>query len=437
MDFSEVYRHCGPAPKYSPDGRYLATVVDYRLVVRDVDTLQVVQLFSCLDMIEHVEWACDSDHILCALYKRAIVQAWCVSEPDWTCKIDEGPAGITHAQWAPDGKSILSTADFQIRFTVWSLVSKSCIYIKAPKFAGPRGISFTRDGKFMALAERRDCRDAISIFRCNGWEVAAHFPLDTTDMSDMAWSPDGSTIAVWDTALDYRLLVYAIDGRLLHKFSAYDNALGIKSVSWSPSGQLLAVGSFDQHARVLNNITWKPFAEFSHTTPIRETAARAVVYEEEVEPAPPPGADEDAPEDLSRYLVSELPVTIPEKPCDVQKPNPKQGVGMVNWSHDSAYLMTRNENMPTTLWIWDTKRLELAAVLIQKDPIKSAAWDPHRNRVAMCTGGKRVYVWAPEGASCIHIPLGTFRANGLQWNPSGTAFALCDKDSFCCAFLGT
>lgn len=71
---SEAYRYSGSIPAYSPDGRYLATAEDYKLVVRDVDTLQVVQLYSCLDRIKHLEWCCRSEYVLCGLTQRPIVQ---------------------------------------------------------------------------------------------------------------------------------------------------------------------------------------------------------------------------------------------------------------------------------------------------------------------------------------------------------------------------
>jgi hypothetical protein len=59
---------------------------------------QVVQLYSCLDKISYIEWAPDSEYLLCGLFKRAIVQAWSVTQPEWTCKIDEGSIGIVHAR---------------------------------------------------------------------------------------------------------------------------------------------------------------------------------------------------------------------------------------------------------------------------------------------------------------------------------------------------
>ena len=32
-------------------------------------------------------------------------------------------------------------------------------------------IDFSSEGKYMALAERRDCKDFISIFACSNWEL--------------------------------------------------------------------------------------------------------------------------------------------------------------------------------------------------------------------------------------------------------------------------
>ncbi|KAK3278435.1 hypothetical protein CYMTET_13627 [Cymbomonas tetramitiformis] len=427
IDFSEVYRCNGVTPQYSPSGKYLATAVDFRLVVRDVETLNVVQLFSCLDKIQHVEWSNDSTFILCGMYKRAMVQAWCIEQPDWTCKIDEGPAGIASARWSPEGREILTVADFNIRMTVWSLANKSCTYIKAPKFPN-KGCTFSPDGNFMALLERRDCKDFISIFGTQQWSVAAHFAIETSDAADISWSPDGGNICVWDTVLAYKMLVYAPDGRCLTKHEAYENALGIKSLNWCPSGQLLAVGSFDQVVRVFNHLTWKVTVEFSHRSNLKGPD-KLVVYREVEEKTEGEGTH-------ARYTVCALPQAVPNQkpPCD--KPNPKLGVGFAAWSVDSRYLVTRNDNMPTAVWIWDMDSLELATVLLQQDPVKATVWDPVHLRLAISTGGSRVYVWTPDGASCVHVPLPGFHAHNIAWNPAGTVFVLADKDTFCCSYLG-
>lgn len=33
------------------------------------------------------------------------------------------------------------------------------------------GIDFSRDGCYLALAERRDCKDYISVFVCDDWHL--------------------------------------------------------------------------------------------------------------------------------------------------------------------------------------------------------------------------------------------------------------------------
>lgn len=155
MDFSEPCSYSGPPPAFSSDGRYIAVAVEYRLFIRDWQTLRVIQLYSCLDKVQHVEWSSDSNYVLCGLYNRSIVQVWSVLEPEWTCRIDEGLAGVASARWCPDGRSILVTADYQIKATVWSLVDKKCVYLKGPKFAD-KGLAFSPDGQHLAVAEVRD-----------------------------------------------------------------------------------------------------------------------------------------------------------------------------------------------------------------------------------------------------------------------------------------
>jgi hypothetical protein len=41
MEFSDTYKHSGPCV-FSPDARFLAVAVDYRLVIRDVVSLKVL-----------------------------------------------------------------------------------------------------------------------------------------------------------------------------------------------------------------------------------------------------------------------------------------------------------------------------------------------------------------------------------------------------------
>uniref|UniRef100_M4BQG9 Anaphase-promoting complex subunit 4 WD40 domain-containing protein n=1 Tax=Hyaloperonospora arabidopsidis (strain Emoy2) TaxID=559515 RepID=M4BQG9_HYAAE len=102
------------------------------------------------------------------------------------------------------------------------------------------------------------------IRHCESWELTAHFSIESYDCVEIAWAPEDATIAVQDTHLEFRVLLYSPDGTLRAKFQAYENALGLKTMAWSPSGQFLALGSYDEHLRVLSHLHWKPVADFDH-----------------------------------------------------------------------------------------------------------------------------------------------------------------------------
>ena len=113
MDFSDTVA-CTGVCQCSPDGKLVASAANYRLAVRDVYSLQVVQLFSCVDEISSLEWSFDSKLVLCVCPKRGIVQIWNVEDDNWHCKIDEGAAGVSFARFTPDGRHVLTCSEFQV-----------------------------------------------------------------------------------------------------------------------------------------------------------------------------------------------------------------------------------------------------------------------------------------------------------------------------------
>ncbi|XP_036599325.1 WD repeat-containing protein WRAP73 [Trichosurus vulpecula] len=443
MNFSEVFKLSNQLSKFSPNGKFLASCVQYRLVVRDVSTLQIFQLYTCLDQIQHLEWSADSLFILCAMYKRGLVQVWSLEQPDWHCKIDEGSAGLVASCWSPDGRHILNTTEFHLRITVWSLCTKSVSYIKYPK-ACQQGISFTKDGRYMALAERRDCKDYISLFVCSDWQLLRHFDTDTQDLAGIEWAPNGCVLAAWDSCLEYKILLYSLDGRLLSTYCAYEWSLGIKAVAWSPSSQFLAIGSYDEKVRILNHVTWKMITEFGHTATINNP--KIVVYKEteksqnlEMEnlPFPPTKAAASSLFNTeSKYEVVSSPVSLQTLKPVTDRPNPKIGIGILAFSPDNCFLATRNDNIPNAVWIWDIQKLKLFVVLEHLSAVRSFQWDPQQARLAVCTGRSQVYLWSPAGCLSVQVPVeGDFQILSLCWHRSGDSMALLSKDQLCLCYL--
>uniref|UniRef100_A0A8D3AZK4 WD repeat containing, antisense to TP73 n=1 Tax=Scophthalmus maximus TaxID=52904 RepID=A0A8D3AZK4_SCOMX len=419
MNFSEVFKQSNQLCKVSPDGKYLATCVQYRLVVRDVSTLQILQLYTCLDQISHMDWSSDSLFVLCAMYKRGLVQVWSLEQPDWHCKIDEGSIGLVSSRWSPDGRHILNTTEFHLRVTVWSLCTKAVSYIKYPK-ACQKGIDFSQDGCYMALAERRDCKDYVSVFVCDDWHLLRHFETETQDLAGLEWSPNGCVLAVWDSCLEYKVLLYSLDGRLLSMYSAYEWSLGVKSVTWSPSSQFLAIGSYDEKV-------WKTsyLQDFSSTSHYNFNILT-------------PGAHPQSHHMEENHTICPLPVQIPVVKPDPDRANPKIGVSSLAFSSDSRYLATKNDNMATVVWVWDMQRMSLVAVLEQTSSVRCFQWDPRRPRLALCTANTKLYLWSPSGCVSVQVPTeGGFQVQSLSWHCSGDSLILLGKEQLCLCYMDT
>lgn len=139
----------------------------------------------------------------------------------------------------------------------------------------------------------------------------------------------------------------------------------------------------------------------------------------------------------SKYEVVEGTVPVPTVQPEPNKANPKLGIGSLAFSADSRYLYSKNDNMPTAVWIWNVQRLSQEVLLLQDSPIKCIEWDPKQPRLALCTGNNKVYMWSPAGCLSVEVPTqaAAFSVNRLAWHPSGNALLLLSRDQMCVCFL--
>ena len=337
-------------------------------------------------------------------------------------------AGVVACRWAPDARHILTMADFQLRVTLWSLTTKTVSFIKNPKNLHTN-MDFSGDGRIMVMVERRDCKDYVNIFDCSIWKLWRQFNVDTKDCKELRWSPNSQVICLWDSPLEYNILIYSIDGQTLGSYSAYNNALGIKKVAWSPSSQFLAIGSYDEKVRIINHLTWKMIIEHKHPSTV--TAKSTVVYIEVEKRLPRSQLVSE-----SKYEAQEPPITLQVIKPDPDKPNPPIGIGVVLFSPDSRYLVTRSDNMPHVIWVWDMASISLVALLVHTNPVKTVEWDPKQPRLAMCTGTNKLYMWSPAGCISVVVPVDApFKVNNIHWHPNGKVLVLLGKTHYCLCTL--
>ena len=124
-------------------------------------------------------------------------------------------AGITDIRWSPDSRHIIAMAEFNIKLTIWSLVQKLVRYIKFPK--NRTCVEFSPNGQYLAVIERRDGKDCLSLFNsAKDWRVARHFELmPDLDTQGIIWSSRSDMLAIYSTKLQCACTVFSLDGRCL------------------------------------------------------------------------------------------------------------------------------------------------------------------------------------------------------------------------------
>lgn len=229
--------------------------------------------------------------------------------------------------------------------SIWSLIDRSTNYINYPKYSD-KGLDFTSNGYFMALAERKESKDYIGIYYVGDWSLVSHFAVDSYDLQDILWSKDNTAIIIWDSSLECKFFIYSPTGNLISCHNPYELNLGIKSLNMSPNGHYLSAGFYDQNVRLYNHISWKLIIDFSHPMNISDTTNINIFREEEVDDTSYSGEGKKTNKciiymyniDVDVQGAVKMPFIKPA----MDKPNPSIGVSEISWSFDSNFLATKN-----------------------------------------------------------------------------------------------
>ncbi len=59
----------------------------------------------------------------------------------------------------------------------------------------------------MLLVERRDCKDHLSIFSTENWQLIKHFESETDDLQLISWSPTCVSFCVLESSLEVNYMI--------------------------------------------------------------------------------------------------------------------------------------------------------------------------------------------------------------------------------------
>ena len=100
-------------------------------------------------------------------------------------KISQPIFGISNIIWSPDSTKILCFSNYNIRIDIWDLTKeKNNSFISYPKFSN-KGFSFSSNGYFFALAERKNVKDYIRVYYTGDYSLLSRFPSNISDLQNL------------------------------------------------------------------------------------------------------------------------------------------------------------------------------------------------------------------------------------------------------------
>lgn len=351
--------------KISPCGRFAALSKSLQLKLYELgNTLKLLTRWKVSDEVTSLEWSQDSELIICTQKKRGIIQVFNTENYSWTSTINPGILGISNSLISPDSRNILTFDNHCARLSIWNLSNAQTTNIKFPKY-NKKGLSFTHDGKRMALITRDQDLDFLSFYNTEDWVLTKSFQSPIS-AGDLYYLPDSSAVVVWSQNFEYNFCVIQPNGTILNKFEGNLHVPGICRVEFNKS--YMAVCGLDYKLRVFHLGSWVLFHEFCYKDNFEHRVLMLKESEEFRAEQVGSGEFEYIRENIGNYGETSFYV----------------------WAA-GHYVSTVLKNAPNVVWVWDCKAAVLSVVIVMRKSVKSIVW-ADEYLVWVC-GENSVYMW--------------------------------------------
>ncbi|KAF3926158.1 hypothetical protein ABW21_db0203169 [Orbilia brochopaga] len=316
-----------------------------------------------------------------------VIEVYDAHDEEWKAVLTPGFGGVKHVDFGGSEDEVLVLSEFGLKVTIWSLKDSSHVDIQYPKF-GSKGFGYRPDTSHFALLTRPVAHDILDVYSPQSYTPIKSVELPTIDAQGLKWSPDGRWIAIWDSpSAAYRVLLYTANGHMFRTHEQPCVGLGLRTVEWSSGGEYLVLGGYDGSVIFLNTVLqFNKVIEMRHTVEMKQPATD--VWSEEL-----------SVHGDRHYTLITPPVNLPTVDSPASDPNPKIGVSVISFSADGNLVVTKDERMPTSVWLWSLESLSPLAILVQLSPVKAIQWHPSRGDLLAVVCGAD-----PNNVSTSNIP---------------------------------
>jgi WD40 repeat protein len=234
------------AAALSPDGRTLATArSDGVVVLRDAETGESSFEFEGITIPEFGDLTFSADGaMLAAGTSDGAIVVWDAATGERiTAPLRGGDAPVRAVEFAPDGSSLASAGD-DAAVTVWDLAAGTVVQTYALQSGSIAALAFTPDGTTVAVGT--EIGEIALLAAATGEPRGARLAGHLGPVSDLAFAPDGRTLV--SAGDDRSLILWNVESQLQIGLPLRGHSGPVLSVAFSPDGKAVASGGIKLEA---------------------------------------------------------------------------------------------------------------------------------------------------------------------------------------------
>lgn len=243
---------------YSPDGTTLASAGgDHTVRLWDVEDIRLTSttLEGHSERVNTVIYSPDGA-ILVSVSNDDTMKLWRVSDGYLLTTLEGHTKKICDVAYSPDGTTLASASDDKA-VKLWRVSDGNLLNTFKGHTSDVNAISYSPDGETLASASRDGTIKLWNVsssfvkgspFDSNNGRLIATLKGHNDSVYDIAYSPDGTTLA--SAGLDHtvRLWCCTKDTRLLSTLTGHNS--WVSSIAYSPDGKNLASGGYDKTVKL-------------------------------------------------------------------------------------------------------------------------------------------------------------------------------------------